>query len=187
MRLWSFALIACVAMGSAAAQEPARTTTAPSDAVIMAKVEELLRLERERILSELRALLAGRSGASTLPASAPRAPAGFLGIAGQAGEDGIAVTNVIPGTPAALLGLVAGDVIASVDGQAVKTLPAMLAMFRERGAGGRVVLEVRRTAGVTRLTTFLANRSAFDDDDDDDDHGEDEDEDDDDHDDGDED
>ena len=67
------------------------------------------------------------------------------------------VIEVVPGTPAAEAGLAPGDRILSVDGVAAArlTLPGVRRLLRERPAGTRLELRVRRDGSVRRVRLVL--------------------------------
>jgi len=89
--------------------------------------------------------------------SAPRAG---LGIKVKAHEDGIYVRSVMPGTPAAELGLLAGDVIFSVDGDDVGGLAvAEVTAMLTGPVGTSQRFTVRRLDGSIEYFTF--ERSAI--------------------------
>ena len=79
---------------------------------------------------------------------------GHQGAEGDAGDpDGVYVTRVYPGSPAALAGLVAfqsirgigrGDVITAVDGAEVIDMDDMVSYFNTRRPGDVVTLSVYR-------------------------------------------
>jgi hypothetical protein len=79
-----------------------------------------------------------------------------IGTALAAVEDGLAITSVMPGSGAADAGLVSGDVILAVDGDATRDLGFEGTVQRIRGPIGTAVrLTVRRGAAVME---FLATR-----------------------------
>ena len=67
------------------------------------------------------------------------------------------VIEVVPGTPTAEAGLLPGDRILSVDGVAAArlTLPGVRRLLRERPAGTRLELKVRRGGGILRVPVVL--------------------------------
>lgn len=88
--------------------------------------------------------------------------AGGIGVAVEPADDGMRVTEVIPGAPADVLGLAPGDTILAVGGRAVAGLPMETFAAEVVGAvGTAVVLTVaaledsgvvaRRTVRVTRV------------------------------------
>jgi S1-C subfamily serine protease len=62
----------------------------------------------------------------------------------QGGHGGVLLTSVLPGTPAALGGLRAGDVITNVSGKAVSGVEDFGQLLREAGVGSNVNFKVLR-------------------------------------------
>jgi putative serine protease PepD len=87
--------------------------------------------------------------AEPLPASAT----------GQSGTQGLRVAVVVPGGPAASAGLLVGDIITSIDGQAATSTDQLMAVTLAKRAGDKVEIGYNRngTAGTTTIT--LAARS----------------------------
>jgi serine protease Do len=91
----------------------------------------------------------------------------YLGIAGMRrplpprvaralGRDGgIAVAEVVPGSPADKAGIAAGDVIASVDAKPVKTAVELSRRISASSPGTSVTLGVLRQGGEKRMTVAL--------------------------------
>jgi Do/DeqQ family serine protease len=69
---------------------------------------------------------------------------------GLAAPQGVVVTDVWPGGPAARAGLAQGDVIVSVDGQSVNDDAGLNYTVATRGAGESLSLVVRRNGGAAR-------------------------------------
>jgi S1-C subfamily serine protease len=71
--------------------------------------------------------------------------AGLWGIGGSAAaqeieEPGVLIVRVMPGSPAAEAGLRRGNILLSVDGEAVNTLPELMAALAEKEAGDEIEL-----------------------------------------------
>ncbi|MGI9169869.1 MAG: trypsin-like peptidase domain-containing protein, partial [Caulobacteraceae bacterium] len=77
---------------------------------------------------------------------------------GLAAPQGVVVTDVWPGGPAARAGLSQGDVIVSVDGQGVNDDAGLNYTVATRGAGDALSLVVRRNGGAPR--TLVARAEA---------------------------
>lgn len=95
------------------------------------------------------ALAAGEADVEAAPAASAK---GFLGIAfDQAAStfDGgtPVVLRVEPGSPAAVMGLAAGDRIAAIDGSALADTDALARALSTRPPGTRIALTVRRPRG----------------------------------------
>ena len=83
---------------------------------------------------------------------------GYLGISGQAaGGDaaGVVVVEVLPGSPAQEAGLLAGDVIVSLDSEPMKDIAELAAAIKLRRPGEAVVMTIRRGDGVYVATAVL--------------------------------
>ncbi|MDQ2859609.1 MAG: Do family serine endopeptidase [Pseudomonadota bacterium] len=78
---------------------------------------------------------------------------------GLAAPQGVVVTDVWPGGPAARAGLVQGDVIVSVNGQAINDDAGLTYTVATRGAGDALALAVRRNGGSPRILTAKAEAS----------------------------
>ncbi len=94
-----------------------------------------------------------------------RVPQGYLGIAALpvratldgAGTDGLLVSSVAEGSPAAQAGLLVGDVLVSAGGQAVASIEALRACLAEQ-IGGRLRLQVARGGQAQELLLDVAER-----------------------------
>ncbi len=92
-------------------------------------------------------------------------PTAFLGVgfesgspqegssAGLGGQSGTRISGVVPGSPAALTGLVAGDTIVSLDGQAVASPTTLTALLGRYRPGDRVEIRWADEAGAPHATT----------------------------------
>jgi serine protease Do len=75
------------------------------------------------------------------------------------GEKGILVQDVTEDSPAAKAGVQSGDIIMSLDGEPVDTLPGFRAEIAKRAPGSKVKLEVWRDGKKTTLTVALGESS----------------------------
>ena len=101
---------------------------------------------------------AARSVANTL-ISGGKVQHAYLGVkVGDAASGGAEVTNVLSGTPADKAGLKAGDVITSVDGNAISTADELTANLGARKPGDTVTLNVTRNGKTQTLTVTLGTR-----------------------------
>ena len=83
---------------------------------------------------------------------------GYLGISGQAGEGddvGVVVAEVLPGSPADEAGLVAGDVIISLDDEPMYDIAELSAAIKLRRPGETVELTIRRGGDLYVATAVL--------------------------------
>ncbi len=83
-----------------------------------------------------------------------------LTISNSGSNDGV-ITNVDPGSPAALAGLAAGDAVTAIDGKASRRPPAELAVERSFGESGKTLqLTVSRAGAVVPVSYARAPQSA---------------------------
>jgi serine protease Do len=87
---------------------------------------------------------------------------GYLGIQSRppspnqpAGDSGVVVADVIPGSPAAAANLQKGDVIRKFDGREVKTLPQLRSLVSQVELNKKVDLEVLRDGKPMKVTTEI--------------------------------
>ena len=83
---------------------------------------------------------------------------GYLGISGQAtegGESGVAVMEVVPGSPAEEAGLRVGDVIVSIDSEPLDDIVELSAAVKLRRPGEAVELTVARDGDIYIVTAVL--------------------------------
>jgi len=75
-------------------------------------------------------------------------------------DGGALVGRVVQGSPADKSGLQARDVIVAVDGQAVKTMGALVVALRGRTPGSTISIDLRRGNEQKRMTVSLVERPA---------------------------
>jgi S1-C subfamily serine protease len=85
----------------------------------------------------------------TLLARGGRIPRGYLGVALQAVQGGAIVLGVEPGSPAATGGLIVGDVIAAIGGEAVEDAAGVHAQLGSGSVGRELAIDILR-GGVPR-------------------------------------
>jgi S1-C subfamily serine protease len=88
---------------------------------------------------------------------------GYLGVTASpttGGRDGALIAVVAPGSPAQKAGLRAGDLVTSVDGQAIQSHSEMIAAIRAHKPGDEVTLGVTRGGSETAFTATLTQRPA---------------------------
>ena len=119
-------------------------TTIPA-ATVRRVMESILSHGRVR-----RAYLGVNTYPVALPASVPEA-------AGRAG--GLLVTEVEPGSPADRGGLLLGDVLLEVDGEAVSDMEGLMAALSEERAGKAVTVRVLRAGQAREAQVTLGERA----------------------------
>jgi S1-C subfamily serine protease len=105
--------------------------------------------------------IAARSAAAIVKGEEIRI--GYLGVTPSlttGGPDGALVQEVAPDSPAAQAGLRAGDVVTSIDGQAVENYSELVARIRTHQPGDRVTLTVVRGGDETTISATLSQRPA---------------------------
>jgi S1-C subfamily serine protease len=108
----------------------------------------------DRILAVLKDLRSGKTLRNP--------PAAFLGVAPAIGEtdlEGVSVSLVVKNSPAWKGGLREGDLITAVDGQAVRSWPALLSLLKTHRAGEQVSLQVVRGKESRATNVMLGERS----------------------------
>lgn len=99
--------------------------------------------------------------ATTPPAATAPAPSkAYLGVAIDAAATtfdakGLAIQRVEPGSPAAVMGLAAGDRLISVDGKVLKTQDDLSAVIAAKKPGDSVQIEASRAQGKDGLPQSL--------------------------------
>ena len=85
----------------------------------------------------------------------------WMGIQGRDGQSGGAlIDDVSDASPAALIGLRAGDVITAVDGRPVASMGALMVLLRTHMPGDQVMLQVRRGNVEELIRVALGTRPA---------------------------
>jgi S1-C subfamily serine protease len=92
------------------------------------------------------------------PAAERRAWVGFYP---QAGGDGIAISGVVPGGPAEGAGLQRGDLLVSVDGQAVQGLRHLYRALWRKGPGEVLGMQVLREESIHVVEIVAGDRYEF--------------------------
>jgi len=80
----------------------------------------------------------------------------FLGLATQAGPDGLVVVEVVPGSPAALAGVRPGDTLARIEDATPRTHDELVALVAAWVPGRAVSLQMRRGTSISSLRATLA-------------------------------
>jgi S1-C subfamily serine protease len=93
-----------------------------------------------------------------MPVAERRAWVGFFP---QASEDGLAISGVVPGGPAESAGLRRGDLLVSVDGQAVQTLRQLYRAVWRRSPGEALGLQVLREESIRIFDVVAGDRYEF--------------------------
>jgi S1-C subfamily serine protease len=89
---------------------------------------------------------------------------GYLGVTPSlttaGGQDGALIQEVAPDSPADQAGIRPGDLVTSIDGQAVQNYSEMVARIRAHKPGDKVTLVVSRGGNETTITATLTQRPA---------------------------
>ncbi|HEV3399730.1 MAG TPA: trypsin-like peptidase domain-containing protein, partial [Actinomycetes bacterium] len=88
---------------------------------------------------------------------------GYLGVKmadATGSQDGAVIQEVTPNSPASRAGLRAGDVVTSIDGQAIQSYSELIAGIRGHKPGDKVTLGVTRGGNETTITATLTQRPA---------------------------
>ena len=153
-------LVPALALLSACASPPPAT-----DAALMRRVDEALKVQREEILKEVRSLLDERSAGGPpmqMPPGGPggfggKAP-GFLGIRPSEVEGGVQLDDLMPDGPAEKGGLRKEDIIIAVGGKKIATLQDLMMALVEAGENGKVKFSVKRGGETRDLELTLGGR-----------------------------
>jgi putative serine protease PepD len=88
---------------------------------------------------------------------------GYLGVSmadAPGRQDGAIIQEVTPDSPASRAGLRAGDMVTSIDGQAIQSYSELVAAIRGHKPGDKVTLGVTRGGNETSITATLTQRPA---------------------------
>jgi putative serine protease PepD len=84
---------------------------------------------------------------------------GFLGVALGNADNGVQVTEVASGSPAANAGLKQGDVITAVDGTKVTTPQELSSAVQQHASGDQITVTYTRDGKSTTVNVTLTSRS----------------------------
>jgi S1-C subfamily serine protease len=84
----------------------------------------------------------------------------FIGVRGHAVRDGVELTYLHEGGPAARAGLTTGDVVTAIDGVEVRTLGGLLAEVERHAVGDSVEVQVERDGAPIEVVVPLEERPA---------------------------
>lgn len=90
-----------------------------------------------------------------------RARGPFLGVALEDTDNGVTIQQIAPNSPAADAGLQVGDVITSVNGDAVSSAGDVVAAIRAMNAGDTLTLEIERDGETQTIEATLGQSSSF--------------------------
>jgi S1-C subfamily serine protease len=99
-----------------------------------------------------------------LESGEPRPPSdrrAWVGFYPQVNQGTIAITGVVPDGPAAGAGLERGDLLLSVDGQAVGTLRQLYRALWRKGPGDKVDLQILRDESIRVVEVVAGDRYEF--------------------------
>lgn len=85
----------------------------------------------------------------------------WVGFYPQAGDDGIAISGVVPGGPADAAGLQRGDLLVSVDAHPVGTLRQLYRALWRKGPGQVVDMQVLRDESIQVFEVLAGDRYEF--------------------------
>ena len=85
--------------------------------------------------------------------------AGFLGVGVQAADNGVTITDVADGSPAADAGLKQGDVITAIDDTKVTTPLALRTAVQEHKSGDQITVAYTRDGKSATVKVTLTSRS----------------------------
>jgi S1-C subfamily serine protease len=89
---------------------------------------------------------------------------GYLGVtpspSATTGRDGALIQEVAPDSPASKAGIQPGDLVVSIDGNAVENYSEMIAAIRDHQPGDKITLGVVRGGNETTITATLTERPA---------------------------
>jgi S1-C subfamily serine protease len=85
----------------------------------------------------------------------------WIGFYPQAGDDGIAISGVVPGGPAEAAGLQRGDLLVSVDAHPVGTLRQLYRALWRKGPGQVVDMQVLRDESIQVFEVLAGDRYEF--------------------------
>lgn len=103
-------------------------------------------------------LLAGEFLGDGPFAKKPVKGSGYLGLASEAHPQGLRITKVGQGSPAAEAGIREGDVLTKLNGKVLKDRSELQAQLKEMAAGDSVALEILRDGKSQTLTFNLGER-----------------------------
>ena len=97
-----------------------------------------------------------------VPEATPQPGSGYLGLTVDLDVDaslhGCRVFRVLPSTPAEQAGIRVGDVILTVDGQSIPTFDTLKQLLKQKAAGERIQVQVRRDGRELELPVLLTER-----------------------------
>jgi predicted metalloprotease with PDZ domain len=82
----------------------------------------------------------------------------LLGVAAESHQDGVRVNVVVQGTAAANAGILAGDIIATIDGHALPDFDRLTARIAQHQPGDKIEVEIIRNGERMKLTPVLGTR-----------------------------
>ena len=137
---------------------------------ILKKVEEYLKREEQRILKEIEKIIDEELARAEREKPKPEKKQGYLGVGiaelseddreelGLRDDEGIVVTQVREGFPAAKAGLQEGDVILRVGRTRIGDIEALLDVLKKEGAGATITVRILRGDERKRVRIELVER-----------------------------
>ncbi len=99
-----------------------------------------------------------QGGAATVSATLSAASVPYLGVLTSIGTRGLEVIEVVPGSPADLAGFRVGDVITSVNGEALAPDQPLSALITPLAPGAQITITVTRADGWKAIKVTLGTK-----------------------------
>jgi len=87
-------------------------------------------------------------------AQAPKIGSGFIGLLGEATDDGLKILRIFDGGPAAEAGVEVGDVVLTINGMPVADQDKLREILAGMAAGDRLTMKLRRSSGESETLSF---------------------------------
>ncbi len=99
---------------------------------------------------------------SVMPRNLDAALQGFLGVVPEPDREGVRLTEIQSGTPAAAAGLQVGDLVLQLEGRIYKSPAAFARALSEYSPGDKITLRIRRGDVERTLSVQLGDRTSVD-------------------------
>jgi membrane-associated protease RseP (regulator of RpoE activity) len=101
----------------------------------------------------------GNSGGTGNGGGTTASNAGFLGVGVETADNGVQITDVATGSPAAGAGLQSGDVVTAIDGTNVKTAAALSSAIQAKSSGDQISVTYTRDGKSNTVKVTLSSRA----------------------------